>query len=95
MSAVTGKELDILVEDEVARSLLQSSLPASLRSRVTISVIGSATALARQLAALYVRGEERPTLATRVRQFASENTYFSLRHPSVYAGFRPHFWKCV
>ena len=31
----------------------------------------------------------------RVRQFASENTYFSLRHPSVYAGFRPHFWKCV
>ena len=63
MSAVTGKEMDILVEDEVAKSLLQSSLPASLRSRVTISVIGSATALARQLAALYVRGEERPTLA--------------------------------
>lgn len=63
MSAVTGKELDILVEDEVAKSLLQSSLAASLRSRVTISVIGSATALARQLAALYVKGEERPTLA--------------------------------
>ena len=32
---------------------------------------------------------------SRVRQFASKNTYFSLHHPSVYAGFRPHFWKCV
>ena len=63
MAAVTGKELDIFVEDEVAKSLLQSSLPASVRSRVTVTVIGSATALARQLAALYVRGEEKPTLA--------------------------------
>jgi predicted ATPase len=63
MAAVTGQELDILVEDEVARSLLQSSLPAVVRSRVTITVIGSAAALARQLAAIYVRGEEKPTLA--------------------------------
>ena len=30
-----------------------------------------------------------------VRQFASKITYFSLRYPSVYAGFRPHFWKCM
>jgi len=63
MAAVTGKELDIFVEDEVAKSLLQSSLPATVRSRVTVTVIGSAMALARQLAALYVRGEEKPTLA--------------------------------
>lgn len=63
MAAIPGKELDILVEDEVAKSLLQTTLPAQLRSRVTITVIGSATALARQLAAIYVRGEERPTFA--------------------------------
>ncbi len=63
MAAVVGKELDIYVEDEVAKSLLQSALPATIRSRITITVIGSATALARQLAALYVRGEERPVLA--------------------------------
>ena len=63
MAAITGNELDILVEDEVAKTLLQTILPTHLRSRVTVSVIGSATALARQLAAIYVRGEERPTLA--------------------------------
>lgn len=63
MAAIPGHELDILVEDEVAKTLLQSTLPAQVRSRVVITVIGSATALARQLAAIYVRGEERPTLA--------------------------------
>jgi predicted ATPase len=63
MAAIPGHELDILVEDEVAKALLQSILPATIRSRVTITVIGSATALARQLAAIYVRGEERATLA--------------------------------
>lgn len=63
MAATPGKELDILVEDEVAKAILQSTLPAQMRSRVTMTVIGSATALARQLAAIYVRGEERPTLA--------------------------------
>lgn len=63
MAAISGKEMDIYVEDEVAKSLLQSALPTVVRSRITISVIGSATALARQLAALYVRGEEKATLA--------------------------------
>lgn len=63
MGAATGKELDIFVEDEVARMLLLSALPSIIRSRVTVKVIGSASALSRQLAALYVRGEERPTLA--------------------------------
>jgi len=38
-------------------------LPAALRSRATFRVIGSATALARQLAALYVRGEGKPVIA--------------------------------
>lgn len=63
MSATTGTELDIYVEDDVAKSILMTSLPSSIRSRATFKVIGSATALARQLAALYVRGESRPVLA--------------------------------
>lgn len=57
------RELEILVEDEVAESLLLSVLPSSLRTRINIKVIGSATAIARQLAALYVRGADRNTLA--------------------------------
>lgn len=63
LGAAGGREMDIFVEDEVARSLLLSALPASLRTRITITVIGSATAIARQLAALYIRGEERHTIA--------------------------------
>jgi hypothetical protein len=63
LSAITGLEIDVYVEDDVAKSILLASLPASIRSRATFTVIGSATALARQLAALYVRGEEKPVLA--------------------------------
>lgn len=63
LGATNAKELDIFVEDDVARSLLLATLPTTVRSRVTVKVIGSATALARQLAALYVRGEQRPILA--------------------------------
>ena len=58
-----SNELEILVEDEVAKSLLSSILPAVVRKRISIKVIGSATAIARQLAAIYVKGEERNTLA--------------------------------
>lgn len=63
LGAKDTTELDIFVEDEVARALIQACLPSALRSRIKISVIGSATAIAKQLAALHVRGEERPTLA--------------------------------
>lgn len=63
MSAISGLELDIFVEDDIAKAILLATLPASVRSRVTVSIIGSATALARQLAALYVRGETKPILA--------------------------------
>lgn len=63
MAAIPGIELDVYVEDEVAKTLLSSCLPSAIRARITITVIGSATALARQLAALYVRGEQKPTLA--------------------------------
>lgn len=63
MGAVVQKELNIFVEDEVARTLVQSALPSSMRSRVDIRVIGSATAISRQIAAFYVRKDERPILA--------------------------------
>ena len=63
LSALPGIEIELLVEDEVAKTILMSSLPASLRSRLAIHVIGSATALARQLAAIHIRGEEKPALA--------------------------------
>jgi len=63
LSAIPGLEADILVEDEIAKAILQATLSASLRARITFTVIGSATALARQLSAIYVRGEARPVLA--------------------------------
>lgn len=63
MSEAPVKELEVLVEDDVAKSLVLSLLPTSTRSRVAVKVIGSAAALARQLAAIYVRGEDKPVLA--------------------------------
>jgi len=51
------------VEDEVAKGILQAALPTTIRSRITITVVGSATALARQLAASYVRKDKRSVIA--------------------------------
>ncbi|WP_115510047.1 ATP-dependent nuclease [Xanthomonas arboricola] len=63
MGNTTPPSLFIFTEDEVARAVLQSVLPASIRSRVEICVIGSASALARQLAASFLRKEKTATLA--------------------------------
>ncbi len=63
MGAKDSQELDIYVEDEVAKALIEAVLPAAKRTRVRIKIIGSASAIARQLAALWIRGEERPTIA--------------------------------
>lgn len=63
LSSINGLEIEVLVEDEIARAILLASLPAALRARATFTVIGSATALARQLSAIYVRGEAKPVLA--------------------------------
>ena len=63
MGAQFGQELDVLVEDDVAKTVLLSALPSAIRSRITVKVIGSGSALSRQLAAAYVRGEKRPCLA--------------------------------
>ena len=63
MGAKGHKELDILLEDDVAKSLLLAILPTELRARLQFIVIGSASALSRQLAADYLRGNNRPILA--------------------------------
>jgi len=57
-----SEELDILVEDIVAEKLLLTFLPSELRSRIKIEVIGSASALSRQLGAIYQRTKKHPTL---------------------------------
>lgn len=63
MAALPSAEVDLLAEDEVAKVILLAALPSALRSRLSIHVIGSATALSRQLAAIHVRGDAKPTLA--------------------------------
>lgn len=63
LSSIGGLELDLLVEDDTAKAILLALLPAQLRARSTLRVIGSASALSRQLAAAYARGEEKPVLA--------------------------------
>ncbi|RKT76091.1 putative AbiEii toxin of type IV toxin-antitoxin system [Rahnella aquatilis] len=57
-----SEELDVLVEDIVAEKILASSLPSELRSRIKIEVVGSASALSRQLGAIYQRARKKPTL---------------------------------
>jgi ABC-type multidrug transport system ATPase subunit len=57
------KELDVFVEDDVAKNLLQAVLPSQIRTRISIKVIGSASAISRQLAALYMREPDEPAIA--------------------------------
>jgi len=63
MGAKGHKEVDILLEDDVAKSLLLSIFPTELRARLQFTVIGSASALSRQLAADYLRQNDKPCLA--------------------------------
>ncbi len=63
LSALNGLEADILVEDDVAKTILLAALPASTRTRVSVTIIGSAGALSRQLASAYLRGESKPVIA--------------------------------
>jgi predicted ATPase len=63
LSSIKGLEADLYIEDDAAKAILLACLPASLRARVAFTVIGSATAVARQLAALYVRGEAKTVVA--------------------------------
>jgi hypothetical protein len=63
LSSITNQEADLLVEDEVAKAILLAALPAAIRTRIRIAVVGSAGALARQLAASYMRKDPKPVMA--------------------------------
>ncbi|MDR7152470.1 putative ATPase [Hydrogenophaga palleronii] len=63
LSAIHGNELEIFLEDDVAKSILMQTLPSAVRARTKFTVVGSANALARQLAACYVRKDRRSVLA--------------------------------
>jgi predicted ATPase len=58
LSAENPQELCVLVEDKVAKALITASLPSGIRSRINIEVIGSASALSRQLASNYIRQKQ-------------------------------------
>ncbi len=58
LSAENPLEISLLVEDRVAKELMISVLPSSIRSRISIEVIGSASALTRQLSSNYVREKQ-------------------------------------
>lgn len=55
LSSENSQELRIFVEDRVAKAILLSILPSSIRARVSLEVIGSASALSRQISAVYNR----------------------------------------
>ena len=63
MSAKNGLELDVFVEDDIAKALLLAALPSATRARISIKIIGSASVLARQLAAAYLRDATQPIIA--------------------------------
>lgn len=58
LSAENPFEISLLVEDRVAKKLMLSILPSSIRSRISIEVIGSASALTRQLSSNYIREKQ-------------------------------------
>ncbi|MEG6132301.1 ATP-dependent nuclease [Enterobacter kobei] len=63
MSSENSEELFIFVEDNVAFALISNMLPANIRSRVQIEIIGSAGAISRQLGALFQRKKRAKVLA--------------------------------
>jgi len=75
LSAINGRECEIVVEDDVANALTVAALPHHLRTRVSITEIGSANALARQLSAGYAIKNRKPILAIfDGDQFAKQHT---------------------
>jgi len=60
LASVNSCELDVLVEDKTAFTLISALLPGSLRNRVKVEIIGSASALARQMASIRLRKDSRP-----------------------------------
>jgi len=99
MSDIAGEEIDVLVEDDVAKAILLASLPMSLRARATFTCIGSASALARQLVALYVRKERKPVMAVfdgGQRAKASDNmSHAAKMAESTNSDFSQWYTDCV
>lgn len=62
LSAENIPEAEILVEDKIAKSIINAILPISARSRLRVEIVGSATALCVQLAALSRRENPPNTL---------------------------------
>ncbi|MDX7791732.1 AAA family ATPase [Aeromonas caviae] len=58
LSAESSNELSLLVEDDVAKNIIQMVIPKPLRTRMNIEVIGSASALSRQLSANFNRDKK-------------------------------------
>lgn len=63
MSGNKNIELEIFIEDKIAESIINSLLPANIRSRIKINVIGSATAISRQMAASWIRDKNSEVIA--------------------------------
>ena len=59
MAHTNSREVTLFVEDDVASVLVSAALPSAVRARVAIVAVGSASAIARQLAAAYMRKDER------------------------------------
>lgn len=80
MGAKNAHELDVLVEDEVAKCIVTNVLSADLRGRISVHVIGSAGALSRQLASAFTRKEKANILAIydgEQRNLAAANTEYA------------------
>jgi len=63
LSGKRNAELDVLVEDEVAKSIVDATLSYELRNRLNIVPIGSDLAVIRQLAAYYKMPDSRNVCA--------------------------------
>ncbi|MEZ2746044.1 AAA family ATPase [Halopseudomonas bauzanensis] len=63
LSSENSQELCVFVEDRVAKSILLAVLPSCIRSRISLEVIGSSSALSRQLSAIHNRENRTSFLA--------------------------------
>ena len=71
-------ELDIFVEDEVAASILRLGLPHHQRQRVSITQIGSSSAVMRMMASRYLEGKDNCLFALDGDKQSSHVTNLSL-----------------
>jgi hypothetical protein len=62
-STNSSNEIEILVEDEISKTILTFALPAKIRSRVKIIIAGSVPRLIRRLTDSHNQGETHPAIA--------------------------------